>query len=120
MWYFEIFLKLILAHAITDFAMQNDAMARYKSILNLPSVNDIPKSDKPSSFWPYFLFNHAAINGAGVWIATGTWLFCLFEIPIHAMIDHMKCRGWININQDQFLHLLSKLFYMALIIWKNY
>jgi hypothetical protein len=117
MIYLILLLKLIFAHAITDFALQNDAMARYKSPHNLPSVDIIPKSDKPESFWPYFLFNHALINGAGVWLVTGSYYFACIEVVWHAMIDKSKCDGVINIHQDQFYHLITKIFYVFMLLY---
>jgi hypothetical protein len=110
-----LLLKLIFAHAVTDFALQNDSMARYKSKHNLPSVDVIPKTDKPTSFWPYFLINHGLINGAGVWLVTGSCFFACIEVVAHVIIDKWKCDSRINIHEDQFFHLVTKVWYVGLI-----
>jgi hypothetical protein len=39
------------------------------------------------------------------------------EFVLHWWIDFAKCEKWTNFHQDQGLHLLSKLAYVAALFW---
>jgi len=112
---FDLFLKLIFAHAIADFLLQPDKMAKYKSSHTPPSKNLIPKGEDPQSFWIHFLLAHAMINGAAIYALTSIAWMAFVEIFVHAYIDYQKCESKISIHQDQLLHLLSKIIYILIL-----
>ena len=96
--------KLLIGHALADFALQNDAMAKGKNRNNKPEY--IPKGQKLMPCWYYWLSAHALIHAGTVWIITGIWWLALIQFISHWIIDFIKCENKINPNQDQFLHFI--------------
>lgn len=106
--------KLLIAHAICDFALQTPAMARGKNRHNPPEDNCIPKGQKPATIWPYWLTAHALIHAGGVWAVTGVPLLGALEAVLHWVIDYTKCENLTTVHYDQFCHFLAKAFYVVL------
>ena len=96
--------KLIIGHAIADFALQSDAMANNKN-------RNIPKAIPYSPSWQYWLIAHSLIHAGVVWIVTGSAVFGIVELICHYVIDLLKCDRHINTHEDQFLHILCKVLY---------
>ena len=99
-------LALLMSHAIADFPLQSDFMAKGKNRHVMPSF--IPPGQKRQTTWPYVLTAHALVHGAGVWLVTGVWWLGLAETVAHWLIDFGKCENWYGIHQDQGLHILCK------------
>jgi hypothetical protein len=104
-----LFFKLLIAHAVADFALQTDAMASGKNRNNKPSF--VPAGQPVVQCWPYWLSAHAAVNGGAVYIATGSILFGAIETILHWAIDYIKCDNLTSPHQDQALHILCLLGY---------
>lgn len=104
-----ILLKLLIAHALCDFSLQSDAMAKGKNRNRKP--NYIPEEQKYIPCWGYWLTAHALISGGGVWLITGKWYWGLAEIIAHWIIDFLKCDNKTNPNQDQLLHFCCRIVY---------
>jgi hypothetical protein len=103
----EMFLKMVVGHAIANFWAQSDAMAKMKN-RNRDSSAFCPPGQKPQKVWPYALTAHALIHGAMVWAITGSvWLF-LAETVCHWVIDFGKCENWYGIHEDQAMHMGCK------------
>lgn len=106
----QTFLMLIFAmaiwHAIADYPMQGDFMARAKN--RLTPVAGIP--------WRTVLLMHGLIHAAGVWLVTGYVSLAIAEVIIHCIVDDLKCRKKISFNTDQFIHLLCKVAYAVMTI----
>lgn len=94
---------LLVAHALCDFPLQNDYLARAKSKWG------------GHAEWPFALAGHALIQGGGVALVTGSVWLGLAEAVVHAAIDHAKCAGRITYAADQALHVACKLVWLALI-----
>ena len=95
MW---ITLFLLLAgHALGDFALQNDYVAKTKA-------NSL-----------VVMAAHSLIHGAIVFCVTSSLTLGLVETALHAAIDSAKCRDAISFNTDQLLHVGCKLGYIVLI-----
>ena len=92
-------LGLIMGHAIADFALQSEWMAKHKS--HKDSLAYVP--------WYYVLGSHGLIHGAAVFFITGSWILGLAESILHGVIDFGKCDGRYNIHVDQGLHLMCKI-----------
>lgn len=88
--------KMAIGHALGDFALQSDFMAKFKS----------RKSE--SEMWMHVLLAHSLIHGGAVYIATGNEYLGIAETICHALIDHSKCEGWIGFHTDQWLHIVCK------------
>lgn len=97
--------RLLCGHALGDYALQNDFMAKNKA-----RAGSIP------GFWPYVLGSHALIHGLLVALATGSTALGIAETVAHAMIDFGKCEGRYGINTDQVLHLACKATWLFLAV----
>lgn len=104
--FLALFLALLMWHAIADYPLQGDFMARAKN-RNTP-VPGIP--------WYIIMLMHTLIHAAGVWVLTGIIWLAFAEIVLHFLIDDMKCRKRISFETDQFLHLLCKAMYVVIVI----
>lgn len=94
---FKIFL-LFAGHALCDYPLQRDFLARGKN--HTAAIPGVP--------WYQCLFAHALIHGGMVLLITrSTWL-AFAELVIHFGIDFTKCSGKLSFNQDQALHYACK------------
>src|SRR5262249_3284745 len=115
-----IFLSLLCGHAMADYALQTDFIAKGKS-RKLNPDGPVP--------WYYILAAHALIHGLTVvmiLLATMPIPLCLRglvrcddfiliaamlgcgEAVAHWWIDLAKCEGLTDIHQDQLLHVACK------------
>jgi hypothetical protein len=108
----ESLFLLVAAHALCDFALQNEAMGRGKSRKRNPSGDEEPFFPP----WYAWMSAHALIHGGAVALVTGSWALGALETGLHAWIDHMKCEDRIDFDQDQLLHLACKLGYVVLFV----
>lgn len=102
----EVLFRLLIAHALCDFALQSMWMVDGKE--------RGAKEVFPSPHWSIVLTAHCLICGAGVWWATGVLWLGLIEVIAHWLIDFAKCEGWSNPNDDQAAHICCRVFY---IVW---
>ena len=102
-----LFFKLLIGHALADFVLQTDTMARSKD-RHGEFAKTVSDSFPP---WYYWLAAHALIHGGVVFMVTGSALFGLVETLLHGAIDIAKCERWIGFHQDQALHVLCKVAY---------
>lgn len=102
----ELFALLIAGHALADYPLQGDFLARAKNrAAPLPGVP-----------WYQALSAHATIHGAVVGVITGSLLLAILETVAHALIDDAKCTGKINFNMDQALHIACKGIWAVVVI----
>ena len=104
----ETFVALLFGHAIADFVLQSDAMAKGKNRNREVDPAMIPVGQKFTPAWGYWLTAHAMTHGAVVYLITGSLLFALLETTAHWIIDFGKCENWYGIHTDQSLHVLCK------------
>lgn len=102
--FLTIFFYLLCGHAIADYCLQSDYIARCKSRW----------SGDPSWFW--VLSAHSLTHGAAVSLITGNPLLGFLETAVHWGIDMAKCAGKTNIHQDQTLHVICKVIWAACIV----
>lgn len=95
---------LLVAHALCDFPLQNDYLARAKN----------PWGGHAE--WPWCLAAHSVIQGGGVALVTGSVSLGLAEAVCHAAIDTLKCAGRISYSSDQLLHVSCKLAWVAAVV----
>lgn len=103
-----IFLKLLMGHALADFALQSDSMARGKNRNRKPDMSVVPPGQSYQPSWFYWLTAHALIHGMVVWLITGNIYFGLGESVAHWVIDFGKCESWYGIHTDQAMHIIWK------------
>jgi len=94
----ELFAALIFAHAVCDYPLQGDFLAKAKS--RFAPIPGVP--------WYQALAAHAVMHGGAVWLLTDIWWLGAAEAIVHAIIDDRKCAGKLSFNQDQALHVACK------------
>lgn len=97
---------LIAAHALADYPLQGDFLAKAKN----------RASPIPGVPWYHGLLAHAAIHGGFVGAITGSVTLGLAEFVAHCFIDDTKCMGRISYNQDQALHILCKVLWVIILL----
>lgn len=108
-----LFLQLLIGHALADFALQSDAMAKGK---NRHNKSVPPLGQKYVPCWTYWLTAHALIHGGVVWLVTDSLSLAVFEIVFHWVVDFLKCENLTNPHVDQIFHLGSKLYYCNVLL----
>jgi Protein of unknown function (DUF3307) len=101
----EVFAWLLIGHAIADFALQTEWMARAKQPGGRFDGEVV---------WPTVLACHAAIHAGAVKLATGSWMLAGLEFAAHAAIDYTRGRGRLSFNADQAAHVGCKVLWTAL------
>jgi hypothetical protein len=108
------FVLLLMGHALADFSLQNEWMAKHKNRHIGPSY--IPPGQVKQTTWPYVLSAHALIHGLMVALITGNPLLGAAETVCHWIIDFGKCESWYGIHLDQSMHVLCKVAW-AVMAW---
>lgn len=104
---------LFFIHALADFALQSDAMAKGKNrhVKTIPPINQ-----KLMPCWYWWLSAHALIHGGLIVVIFGNIWLGLIEFIAHFIIDFIKCEGKTNPLQDQILHYSLKIIYALILI----
>jgi len=102
--------QLLVAHAVSDFVLQHEAMGTGKNRHNV--IHN--RADKHFPAWYYWLTSHALVHGGAVYLITGSFVLGIIETALHWIIDYSKCEGWVNFHQDQALHFGCKAAYAYL------
>lgn len=118
----EIFITLLFLHALADFALQSDVMAKGKNRHNdakqlfhwVHVLDRDPKDFKKC--WFYWLSAHALIQGGLIFLIFGNIWIALIEIFTHFLIDFTKCENKLTPHQDQLLHFFFKIVYTIILI----
>lgn len=97
---------MICAHALADYPLQGDFLARGKN--HTAPLDGVP--------WRQCLAAHALIHGGAVTLVTGSFALGVLEAMVHAMIDYAKCAGDLTYNRDQALHVICKVAWFALLL----
>ena len=100
---------LLVGHALADFSLQSDVMAKLKNRRNKPDW--IPEGQKYVPTWFYWLMAHSLIHGGVVYVVTYNVWFSIIETIMHGVIDFLKCENITNPHIDQFLHFIIKIIY---------
>ncbi len=104
----RIFFLLLVGHAVADFALQSEWMAKAKNRNSGQGASYVPPGQTPQTFWPYVLTAHALIHGGATALATGIWWLGAAETVAHWTIDWFKCENKYGIHEDQAMHLACK------------
>lgn len=93
----------IIGHALADFPLQGDYLARAKVRRQAANVGE----------WLVALTMHSIIHGGMVWLVSGSLALGLTEIFLHGLIDWGKGEGRFGLLTDQLLHLACKAGYVV-------
>jgi hypothetical protein len=130
-------LLLLAGHAVCDYPLQGDFLARGKNhklgrcvcgkeIVEVkkgfwaagPEVcvdNHWHKPLLPGVPWYQCLLAHSLIHSGAVLLITHSLWIALAELVIHAATDYAKCDGRISFNVDQAIHYGCKAAWAALV-----
>lgn len=106
---------LLCGHALADFALQSDVMAKGKNRNRPIDLAAVPPGQKVMPTWPYWLTAHALIHGLVVAMFLGPQAG-IAEAAAHWLIDFGKCESWYGIHVDQAAHVACKVAWF--LIWK--
>ena len=95
------FLALVFFHALADFPLQGDFLAKAKN----------PLTPLPGIPWAWAMTMHTTIHAGAVLLVTGSYLLAGVELVMHWIIDDNKCRGHFGFGIDQGLHVMCKAFW---------
>lgn len=93
--FFEVFYLLLIAHAVCDFALQNDYVAQAKN----------RHTELGKDVWWMVLPAHALIHAGGTYIVTQSFLLSLIQLVTHITIDFKKCEQEFGYVMDQAMHV---------------
>jgi hypothetical protein len=102
----EIMGLLIVGHALADYPLQGDFLAKAKN-------HTAPLPGMP---WYQALLMHSIIHAGFVGVITQSLWLGLAELVIHAATDYAKCAGKISFNQDQAIHIICKAVWVVVVL----
>lgn len=100
----DIFILLLFAHFVCDFALQNDRMA----------IEKVQGKDITLN-WRWWLFAHCSTHALSVSLIASSTLLGIFELIMHWIIDFYKGKKYYSLFVDQFLHVICKLIWCFLL-----
>ena len=106
-----------IGHAFADFPLQGDFLSRGKN-RNAPPPPLADGKACPANLWVYLMSAHCLIHAGFVWIIGGYAILAVVEFILHWLIDVVKCEGHTSFATDQWLHILTKVAYVA-ILWSG-
>lgn len=104
---------LLAGHALCDYPLQSDFMAREKTPLLPTDPARIQPGLKSDLLWFWVLSAHALVHGGCVALLTGSAFLGLAETLSHWFIDILKCIGKTTLTTDQLLHVGCKLLWLG-------
>lgn len=99
----DIFFWLLVGHALADFPLQGDFLARGKD----------HTTEFGRQWWHIALPAHAMIHAGAVALVTHSTSLGMVELFAHSFIDYLKCSNRITIERDQICHILCKIGYVV-------
>lgn len=99
----ELFGLLVVAHALADYPLQGDFLAKAKN--HTAPIAGVP--------WWQAMAAHCVIHAGFVGVLTGSMLLAVAEFIAHFAIDRAKCAGRIGFDADQGFHIWCKLAYVV-------
>lgn len=103
----HLLILLLAGHALCDYPLQGDFLAKAKNPHTAFIEIVLP--------WWLAMASHAMIHAAAVLVVTNSVICALIEFFAHFIIDLQKCLGWLTLKQDQFAHIMCKLLYVGLV-----
>lgn len=94
----QAFFALIVGHALADYPLQGDFMAKAKN----------PTAPIPGVPWWIVMAAHCMIHAGWVAMVTGSVWLGMAEFVAHFLIDSCKCYGKYGFAEDQLLHVACK------------
>ncbi len=100
-----VLFALLVVHALCDYPLQGDFMARAKS----------PAAPVPGVPWVWPMAMHGLIHAGGVWLVTASVACTCIELISHIMSDVAKCCGQLSFSHDQAIHIGFKIGFAGMV-----
>lgn len=111
-----VFFALLIGHAVADFPLQGEFLARAKN--RHSDLSDVfGKIPVPKHLWCHALTAHSLVHAGTVWLITGSVALGVTECVVHWWVDLAKCEQRTSFDVDQLLHVLTKLVFAGLLYW---
>lgn len=122
--FFQMLFLYVAGHSLADTALQKHDMGGGKNRHNPIDMSKVPVGQKPLNLAFMWLLHHILIQGLIVtfisYFITRNIILStslgMVEFVLHGLIDFGKCESWYNPYVDQSLHIISKIFYITIII----
>ena len=108
----QLFFAFAIGHAVADFALQTEFLARGKNRHLAPPAGELHSRH----LWLYCLTAHALIHAGAVWVISGCAGLAVAELLLHWLIDWAKTEKKLGFHGDQALHLICKAVYAAILL----
>ena|SRR3982750_189817 len=105
--HYLVFWWFLVGHAVCDYPLQGDFLARAKS----------HKAPIPGISWMVCLSAHALIHAGAVTLITNRIEIGIAEFISHVLIDYGKSDGLWGFDFDQLLHILCKALWLCWLIY---
>lgn len=102
-----LILALFAGHALCDYPLQSDFVAKGKN----------PNTAFLGMDWRWIMAAHCLIHAGAVLLITGSLRMALAEYVIHCITDYSKCEGKIGFNTDQAIHYGCKILWAVLVVY---
>jgi hypothetical protein len=104
--FIELFFKLLIGHAVADYALQPPNIALGKNRhAGPPKEYNEAIHGKRQPIWVMVMAAHTLIHAGAVWVITADPVLAFWQFLTHYAIDTMKCERWFNVWIDQALHV---------------
>jgi len=103
----SLFAAFVVIHALADFPLQGEYLARQKFRRRADSRSD----------WIIALSAHCVIHAGGVWLVSGSLAIGAVELMLHGLIDLGKGEEKFGTATDQLLHVGCKLGYVLWLVY---
>jgi hypothetical protein len=98
------FFWLLVGHAVADYPLQGDFLAKAKNMT--APITGVP--------WWIAMSAHCLIHSGAVMLVTHQIPLAIAEFGLHFCIDVLKCRGETNFELDQLMHVLCKVIWAVI------
>lgn len=112
--WWQLGFALLIGHAIADYPLQGEFLALGKNHKLTPETRYF-RSETLRGLWLHCLTAHSLIHAGVVWAISGAFFLGIAEFFLHWILDFLKSAGVTKFHLDQFLHVLCKAGYVALI-----
>jgi hypothetical protein len=99
----KILLLLLAGHALCDYPLQGDFLAKGKN-----------RHLNPGGGWVKAMTAHCLIQAGMVLLITNNVYLAFAEFVIHFATDVAKCEGYISSDVDQAIHYACKILWAVL------
>lgn len=111
-----VLFALLIGHAIADFPLQGEFLARAKN--RHSDLSDVfQELPVPKHLWFHALTAHCLVHAGAVWLITGSVALGAIELCVHWAIDLAKCENRTSFTTDQILHVVTKVVFVVLLYW---